>query len=289
MRVGFAGLGRMGSLMAENLVRAGFDTRVWNRNTEKAEQFAERTGASLAASPRELCEQTDVVITMLADDNASEAVHCGPDGLFSAETGARHFLEMGTLSPDHIASLRERSGGRAVIDAPVSGATEAARNAQLMIMVGADAQTIEPLRGLLDAMGRAVVCLDAPGAGAVMKLAVNALIHGLNQTLAEALNVAVASGIPAERAFDAIEASAAAAPVLSYRRPLFLDDRAHPVSFTIALAHKDLDFFADLATRHGVDVPQAELNRDWLAKASASGLAEADLAAMVRYMKGSNT
>ena len=286
MRVGFAGLGRMGALMAENLVRAGFEMRVWNRNREKAERFAERTGAELSTSPQDLAEHADVVVTMLADDDASHTVHCGPDGLFAATTGARHFLEMGTMSPAHIASLRERSGGRSVIDAPVSGATDAARDARLMIMVGASTDTIEALRGVLDAMGRRVVCLDEPGAGAVMKLSINALIHGLNQTLAEALNVAVAAGISPERAFDAIEASAAAAPVLSYRRPLFLNDEAHPVSFTIALAEKDLDVFTDLAAQHGVSVPQAALNRDCLAKATASGFAEADLAAMVRYMKG---
>ncbi|MCB8839940.1 NAD(P)-dependent oxidoreductase [Aurantimonas sp. VKM B-3413] len=286
MRVGFAGLGRMGALMAENVTRAGFKTVVWNRNREKAERLAERTGAGIAASPRELCERTEIVLTMLADDGASETVHCARDGLFSAATGARHFLEMGTMSPDHIAALRERSDGRRIIDAPVSGATDAAREAKLMIMVGADAETIAPFRGVLDAMSRKVVCLDRPGAGAVMKLAINALIHGLNQTLAEALNVAVAAGISAERAFDAIDASAAAAPVLSYRRPLFLDDEAHPVSFTIALAHKDLDLFAELAAEHGVSVPQAELNRDCLEDAAADGFAEADLAAMVRYMRG---
>ena len=281
MRVGFAGLGRMGAQMARNLARAGHDVTVWNRSSGPAAAF----GDKVANTPRALAEETEVVVTMLADDVASEAVHLGADGLFAAGRGARTFVEMGTLSPDHLEVLRREAGARRVIDAPVSGATQAAEEAALMIMVGADPATAAPLMPLFDAMGRRTICLGAHGAGAVMKLAVNSLIHGINQTVAEALTLAEAAGIPPEQAFDVIEASAAAAPMLSYRRPLYLDEGANAVTFTVELAQKDMELTAALGERLGVALPQAHLNLALLRKAAAHGYADRDMASIVSFLR----
>ncbi len=284
MRVGFAGLGRMGSRMARNLARAGHEVSVWNRSPGPAEAFVAE-GGRVAGTPRALAEGAEVVVTMLADDAASDAVHDGPDGLLAAEGGARVLLEMGTMSPAHLAALRDRAGGRLVIDAPVSGATKAAEEATLMIMVGADEATAEPVRPLLVAMGGPVIHLGRPGAGAVMKLAVNALLHGLNQTLAEALAIAEGAGIEAAAAFDAIEASVACAPMLRYRRPLYLDEAAHAVTFTVALARKDMDVMIDLARSQGRPAPQLTLTRDLLRDAEARGYGARDMAAMRAYVR----
>ncbi len=286
MRVGFAGLGRMGQPMAANIAAAGHHLTVWTRDRDKAGTVAAAIGAERAESPRDLAEGVEVVISMLADDAASEAVHLGEDGVFAASTGARYVILMGTHSPQHVARLVATAGSREVIDAPVSGATQAAADAALLIMAGADDTTLAPVRPVLETMGKAVVALGAAGHGAVMKLAVNALIHGMNQTLAEAINVAENAGIPPETAMDVVEASAAGAPMFAYRRPLYLDDRSHDVTFTVALAEKDMRLFADLARAHGAAVPQSELTCALLAEAAAAGLAEADMAAMVRYMRG---
>jgi len=285
MPVGFAGLGRMGREMAANLAGAGFDVVLWNRGRDKAEALAAEFDAEVAEVPRELSERCEIVVTMLADDRASEDVHFGEDGLFAGAT-ARHFVEMGTMSPDHIADLVARApGGARVIDAPVSGATQAARDAQLLVMAGCDAATGAPLRPILDAMGRQTVFLGQTGAGAVMKLGVNMLIHGLNQTLAEALALTGAAGIPRAAAFDVIEASAAAAPMLSYRKPLYLDDAAQDVTFTVALARKDMAVTAVLAERLGVALPQSRVTLAQLEEAIEGGLAARDMAAMVPFME----
>ncbi len=285
MPVGFAGLGRMGREMAANLAGAGFDVVLWNRGRDKAEALAAEFDAEVAEVPRELSERCEIVVTMLADDRASEDVHFGEDGLFAGAT-ARHFVEMGTMSPDHIADLVARApGGARVIDAPVSGATQAARDAQLLVMAGCDQATSAPLRPILDAMGRQTVFLGQAGAGAVMKLGVNMLIHGLNQTLAEALALTGAAGIPRAAAFDVIEASAAAAPMLSYRKPLYLDDAAQDVTFTVALARKDMAVTAVLAERLGVALPQSRVTLAQLEEAIEGGLAARDMAAMVPFME----
>jgi 3-hydroxyisobutyrate dehydrogenase len=284
MRVGFAGLGRMGREMAGKLAAAGHDAVLWNRSRDRADALAARIGATVAESPRALSEAAPVVVTMLADDQASEAVHLGAEGLFAG--AARVFVEMGTMSPDHIADLRARAPqGATIIDAPVSGATQAARDAQLLIMAGCDAATGAPLAPLFDAMGRQTIFLGRAGAGAVMKLGVNMLIHGINQTLAEALALTRAAGIDRARAFEVIEASAAAAPMLSYRRPLYLDDVAHDVSFTVALAQKDMAVTLALAERLGIALPQSAVTRAMLDAAAAEGYAARDMAAIVPFME----
>ncbi len=283
MRVGFAGLGRMGVRMAENLVAAGHDVTVWNRSAEKAEGFAAAHRADMARTPKALADAVDVVVTMLADDASSQVVHLGPEGLFAGRR-AQVFVEMGTLGPDHLRALADATDKR-VIDAPVSGATQAATEAQLLIMAGCDAATLAELQPLFDAMGKKTICLGKPGAGAVMKLAVNMLIHGLNQTLAEAMTLAEAAGIAPDAAFDVIEASAAAAPMLTYRRPLYLDEAGHDVTFTVALAEKDLRVAGDLARGLGVALPQSQVTQAILEQAIEQGFAARDMAAILSYMR----
>lgn len=288
MRVGFAGLGRMGALMARNLIDAGHDVRVWNRTMPTATEFGEKTGCVAVATPAELMPLSDVVLTMLSDDAASETVHNGPDGLFAA-SGATILVEMGTMSPDHIRILAARApNGVHVIDAPVSGATQAAAEAALLIMAGCDEKTGADLAPIFSALGRQTIHLGEAGAGAVMKLAVNALIHGINQNLAEAMTLAEAAGIPADRAFDVIEASAACAPMLKYRRPLYLDEAAHDVTFTVALARKDMEVTAALAEAYGIAIPQGSTTLAKLREAEAAGYGARDMAAMLDFMRKGN-
>jgi len=285
MRVGFAGLGRMGSHMAENLVAAGHQVTVWNRSPDKAQALADKIGCAVAATPADLTNASEVVVTMLADDPSSEAVHLGPGGLFNGQ-GARVFVEMGTMSPDHIRVLSDAAPeGCTVIDAPVSGATQAAADAQLLIMAGCSEDALDPIRPVLDALGRKTICLGRTGAGAVMKLAVNSLIHGLNQTLAEALTLGEAAGIAPETAFEVIENSAAAAPMLSYRKPLYLDEASHHVTFTVALARKDMEVTAALAETLGTAMPQGKVTLDTLRRAEQAGFGARDMAAMVNFMR----
>ncbi|RDC74017.1 NAD(P)-dependent oxidoreductase [Rhodovulum sp. 12E13] len=284
MRVAVVGLGRMGAPMARNLARAGHDLVLWNRTRDKAAALGAQIGAGVVDTPRAAAAGAEAVVTMLADDPSSEAVHHGPDGLFAAG-GPRVMLEMGTMSPDHIRALAaEAPEGVTVIDAPVSGATQAAADAQLLIMAGCAEGQAAPLRPLLDAMGRKTICLGAVGAGAIMKLAVNSLIHGLNQTLAEAVTLAEAAGIPREAAFDVIGASAAAAPMIGYRRPLYLDEAAHDVTFTVALAKKDMAVTAALAEALGTAMPQGRVTLDILEEAERAGFGARDLASILTFM-----
>ena len=285
MRVGVAGTGRMGAPMAANLAAAGHNVTLWNRTRASAETLAGKIGASVADTPRALAENCEVVVTMLSDDHASDLVHRGEEGLFAAG-GPRTLLQMGTMSPDHITALVEAAPeGVRVIDVPVSGATQAAADAQLLLMAGCREDEIGDAAAVLQALGRRIIYIGARGHGAVMKLAVNALIHGINQTLSEAVTLAEAAGIPPDRAFDVIEDSAAGAPMISYRRPLYLDEAAHEVTFTVALALKDMTVTQALADRLGIAMPQGAVTRDILARADDAGYADRDMAAILDFMR----
>lgn len=288
MRIGFAGLGRMGTPMARNLTRtlpsADYTLAVWNRTPAKALALGAEVGCAVCDSPRVLSDASDVVITMLADDPSSQEVHLGSDGLFSG--AAQTYLEMGTMSPDHIDALAAQAPtGAKIIDAPVSGATQAATDAALLIMAGCDETDAGDVVPLFNAMGRRTAFMGQRGAGAVMKLAVNSLIHGINQSLAEAMTLAESAGIKTTTAFDVIEDSAAGAPMLQYRRPLYLDEANHDVTFTVALARKDMDVTAALADSLGSAMPQGRVTRDTLRQAEAQGYGARDMAAMLDYMR----
>ncbi len=286
IRVGFAGLGRMGIPMATNIVDAGFELGVWNRTGSKAHALAAQLEAAVHRSPRELAEATDVVLTMLASDAASEEVHRGRDGLFAAVGGASVFLVMGTHSPRHIAALARDAGDRLVVDAPVSGSTDAATAGRLMIMIGAEPDAIASAVPVLETVGSDLLWFGVRGAATTMKLAVNLLIHGLNQSVAESLALAQAAGIDRTKAFEVLERSAAAAPMLSYRKPQYLRERESSVSFALSLARKDLGLALEVANNVGVRMPQAEVNLRQLRAAEDAGFGERDMAALVAYTGG---
>ena len=288
MKLGMAGLGRMGVPMAKNLINAGFDIQVWNRNPARSASFATEMQCQIAQTPEALASACDIVITMLADDAASQDVYLGESGLLKGKK-AMVFIEMSTVSPNWINRLQSQSSRAAIIDAPVSGATQAAQAGKLMIMVGGSEEIAQPLLPIFDALGEKTIILGKQSAGATMKLAINSVIHSLNQAAAESLNLAQAAGIELPLAFEALESSAACAPMLRYRKPLYLDEQAHQVTFTVGLAAKDVDLATRLAQTLDVQMPQAELNLGILNQASQNGYANRDMASVISYLKKEHT
>jgi len=260
---------------------------VWNRSPGPVETFVQAHGAKVAPGPGNLAAANDLVVTVLANDEAARAVYLGPEGLIEVP-GANLLVEMGTMSPDLVRELAGAAAraGKSFVDAPVSGSTQAAQDAQLLIMAGCEGGAYPPLAEVFDAMGRKTIWLGSAGAGAVMKLAVNMLIHGLNQTVCEALTLVGRAGISERDAFDVFENSAAAAPMLSYRRALYLDEAGQDVSFTIDLAHKDVKLALALADDLGVGLPQTQTTLGVLEHARSAGFGPRDMASILAYMKG---
>jgi 3-hydroxyisobutyrate dehydrogenase-like beta-hydroxyacid dehydrogenase len=277
--VGFVGLGRMGSRIAANLARAGHNVTVWNRTQSVAEQWVEANGGAVARTLPELAANSELVISMLADGEALEAVYA-PGGLIDgiAETIA---VDMGTSGPEsfrRVRALVEKAGG-VIVDAPVSGSTAAAESASLLIMVGSD-DHYDKVKPVLDAVGNPVH-VGPTGSATVLKLAVNSVLYGLSQAVAEAVALAEKSGVEPETTMDILTQGAAGAPMLTYRRDQYLHPDTAPITFTVDLARKDLTLALQQARRTGAPSGQLERTMELLEDLIEQGHGSQDMGYVV--------
>ncbi|MBX6765070.1 MAG: NAD(P)-dependent oxidoreductase, partial [Rubrobacteraceae bacterium] len=252
MRVGFVGLGIMGWPMAENLVQAGYDLTVHNRTKKKAEEFAKNTGAQLAESPREVANNSDVVITMLPGPPEVEEVFLGEDGLIEgAGTGAL-LVDMSTSSPLLARKIAEvaREQGASALDAPVSGGDVGAKEGTLSIMVGGEQEDFERARPLFEVMGRTITHVGPSGAGQVVKAA-NQIVVALSiEAVSEALVLGERGGVSAEKILDVLSGGLAGNRVMEVKREKFLSHVFEPGG-KARYHHKDLGIALDTARELG--------------------------------------
>ena len=285
--VAVIGTGRMGSAMARSLARGGASLMLHNRSPEPARALAAELHARLADSAVEAASASDVAITMLADGEAVHAMWDGPSGLVAGAHDGGVLVDMSTVPPDTLASfeaaVHERGSG--ILDAPVSGSTTLAESGQLTIMAGGTAEDLERARPALDLVARQVTHVGPLGSGAALKLAVNALIFAINNSVSEALVLAERAGIDRALAYEVFATSAAGAPYLGYKRAAFVDPDSSPVAFSLDLAAKDLRLIIDLADRLGVHTPQARANQALIRDASAWLGADHDFSAVATHLR----
>jgi 3-hydroxyisobutyrate dehydrogenase/2-hydroxy-3-oxopropionate reductase len=292
--VGIIGLGHMGSAMASRLCAEGYPLRLYNRTLSRAEELADRLAEggpaeapSVAGSPAEVAASADVLITMVADDAAVTELYRSSDGVLAGLSERSIAVDMSTCLPDTIRALERdvRATGAGILDAPVSGSVPLAEKGQLTLMVGGDGGDLERARPALEGLGSRIFHLGPLGAGATMKLSVNAIVFGLGGAIAEALVLAEKSGVDPSIAYDVFAASAIGSPFVGYKREAFLDPGATPVAFSIGLARKDLRLILELAERVGAAMPQARNNLEVLAQAGADVGQERDFAAVAVHLR----
>ncbi len=285
--VAVLGTGRMGSAMAERLAGQGATVVVYNRTPERANDLAERIGASVAATPADAASKADVVISMVADDAAVHGLYDGPDGVAAGLRAGSVAVDMSTVLPATIRSVAPavRARGAGILDAPVSGSVSSTLSGDLAIMVGGEAADLELARPVLDLLAKRVMHLGGLGTGAAMKLAVNTVIFGLNEAVAEALVLAERNGIDRALAYDVLAASAVGAPFVAYKRAAYLDPDATPVAFALELAAKDLGLIADLAEASASSMPQAAVNLATIRAAERSVGGQADFSMVASHLR----
>jgi 3-hydroxyisobutyrate dehydrogenase-like beta-hydroxyacid dehydrogenase len=285
--VGVLGIGRMGGSMARALAAAGFEVVCWNRTPAAAIALAAEVGGRAVARPAEVAAAADVCVSMLADGPAVEAVYQGPDGLLAGARIGNVLVDSSTVPPSTIRRLEAaaRRTGAGLLDAPVSGSVTLAEGGGLTIMVGGEAADLERARPVLNALATTVFHLGPLGSGAAMKLAVNAVIFGLNQALAEGLVLAEAAGIDRSQAYDVLAASAAGAPFVGYKRAAFLEPATTPVAFALDLAAKDLRLISALAAELGVAMPQTTINLAVIAAASQRNRGDRDFSTVADHLR----
>jgi 3-hydroxyisobutyrate dehydrogenase-like beta-hydroxyacid dehydrogenase len=284
--VGVVGVGRMGGSMARALASAGHEVVLWNRTPAAAVALAGQLGGRSVATPAEVARTAEIVISMLADGAAVDAVYGGPDGLVAGARPANVLVDASTVSP---ATLRAhetavRATGAGLLDAPVSGSVALAASGALTLMVGGADADLARARPVLESVASRIFHLGPLGSGAAMKLAVNTVIFGLNQALAEGLVLAEAAGIERAAAYDVLAASAVGAPYVGYKRAAFLEPDTTPVAFALELAAKDLRLIGDLAGSLGLDLPQASTDLAVIEAAAIAGGGGRDFASVAGYL-----
>ncbi|KMZ42587.1 MULTISPECIES: NAD(P)-dependent oxidoreductase [Bacillales] len=282
MIIGWIGLGNMGIPMASNLLAAGYDVRVWNRTSGKAAPLV-ALGAKETATLAELVTQSDVLFTMVSDDEAVKAIYTGSDGLLSLPVQGKLAVDMSTISPDTSRFLAEQTkqAGLRFLDAPVSGSVGPAKEGKLVIMVGGEEADYEIAKPMLDKLGKAAFYLGPNGAGTSAKLAINLLLGITVQGVSETLLFARSLGIGTEQMLDIISESAVGTPLIRGKAASILADD-YPAAFALKHMAKDLR----LANEAGVSTPLAESVNATYRHALEEGLGELDLMAILRHLVG---
>jgi 3-hydroxyisobutyrate dehydrogenase-like beta-hydroxyacid dehydrogenase len=286
-RVGFIGLGIMGSRMAANLRRAGYELMVFNRTTERGEAFASEHGATVAATPAEVGAGSDIVITMVVDGAQVDSVLLGEDGAATGAGEGTLCVDMSTIAPSDTrrigAALADR--GLGFVDAPVTGSSPRAEDGTLTIMAGGSEDDFERARPLFEVMGELVVHVGALGQGQTVKLINNAVAASNASTLAQALIVGKATGVDLDALVRIMGAGSGGSAMLGLKAGSM---REHDYTTLFKLEHmlKDVRLCLEEGQAAGVPFPAAAHTREVLTAAMGRGLGDADFAALVEVLEG---
>jgi 3-hydroxyisobutyrate dehydrogenase-like beta-hydroxyacid dehydrogenase len=287
LRVGFAGLGIMGSRMAANLRAAGYELKVWNRTRAKAERFANEHRAEVAASPAALASVSDVVITMVVDAAQVEQVLLADQGVAAGARGDGLLcVDMSTIGPAATrrigAELAQRGIG--LVDAPVTGSAPKAEDGTLTIMVGGEDQDFSRIRPLFQAMGELIVHIGPLGHGQMAKLINNAVAGVNTAVVGEALLLARRAGVDVDALLTVMGAGSGGSAMLELKaRPMLSHD--YTTLFKLEHMLKDLRLCLQEAEAVGERMTFAETVEGILAEADAAGLGERDFAALIEVLE----
>jgi 2-hydroxy-3-oxopropionate reductase len=284
-KVGFIGLGIMGKPMARNLMEAGYELTVHNRSPEKAQELGEE-GATVAGSPREVAQKSDVTITMLPDSPQVEEVVAGEEGVLEGIKEGSLLVDMSTISPVVTEELAEKlkEHGASMLDAPVSGGDVGAIEGTLSIMVGGDEEDFQRARPLFEVMGNTITHVGPTGAGQVTKAANQVVVALTIEAVSEALVLGSAGGVSPEKILDVLSGGLAGNKVMEVKREKFLSHTFDP-GFRSELHHKDLGIALSAGREYGVVLPVTALVDQMLLAMKKKGWGGEDHSALLRVIE----
>jgi 3-hydroxyisobutyrate dehydrogenase-like beta-hydroxyacid dehydrogenase len=285
MKVGFVGLGNMGSAMASNLIKAGHALVVYNKTRSRAEELRP-LGATVAATPAGAASGVEALITMVADDHAVEDVIFGHGKVIEALPAGAVHISMSTMSVamSHRLTTAHRERKQNFLAAPVFGRPDAAAAAKIFIAVAGPADQIKRCQPLFDAMGqKTFVVGEEPPAANLVKVTGNFMITTVIESLGEAFALVRKSGVDPSKFLELITGTLFAAPVYRTYGGMIAADNFEPVGFRMALGMKDNRLVLAAAEDAAVPMPMASLIRDRMLAATAQGMGEADWAARISF------
>jgi 3-hydroxyisobutyrate dehydrogenase len=281
MRIGIAGTGKMGSAIARRLASLGHELRVWNRTRARAEPLLQE-GMAWAATPRALAEGSELVISMLTNGAALDAVYSGDDGLFSARGSDTLFVDMSTVPPAKQQEMARRAAevGAAYLECPVGGSVGPAREGKLLAFVGGAAADLARAQPVLQQLCKRVEHVGPHGAGETMKLAVNLPLMVYWQTLGEALSLVHPLGLDPQRVIDILADSSGGPNMLKVRGGMIAQALAGRASGTVtvdvATLRKDVAAMLEEGRAHGRELPLTAATLASFERAAQRGLDGAD-------------
>jgi 3-hydroxyisobutyrate dehydrogenase len=288
MKVGVAGLGKMGAAIAQRLLDVGHNVTVWNRSADKAKPLAE-AGATVATTPAELADDAETVITIVTDAAALDAVYGGASGLLAGDVRGKLFIEMSTVQPATEIALAEkvRALGAVFVECPVGGTTTPARQGQLVGLLGAEPADATRARSLLEQLCRRIDHCGPVGAGATMKLAINLPLLISWQAFGEAFALCRDLGVEPERLMNLFTDISATTNALKARAPMVAAMMAGGdpggATFTVESALKDLRTMAAESRDRGMQLPLTDRAIACFDEANRNGRGARDASALAVY------
>lgn len=283
--IALLGVGTMGLGMGKNLLKGGFSLTAWNRTRSRAEPLAV-LGGRLADTPAEAAAAADVIISMLADEEASREVWLGPVGALDKARPGAILIECSTVTPEWIAELHTAAGGRSLqlLDAPVTGSRAQAEAGALTFLVGGETSGLDGARLVLEAMSRSVLHVGPSGSGARLKLINNFLCGVQAASLAEAVSWIERSGLNRDQALAFLTKAAPGSPLLTG-----LSERmvaaTYEVNFLLPLMEKDLRYAQQDAAHFGLDLRTAAVAESRFQDAVRAGLTKQDMSAVIEPLR----
>lgn len=288
MKIGFIGLGIMGSRMAANLQKAGYTLFVYNRTESKAADLI-ANGAVFVKHPNELVSQVDVVITMLENPVVVEKLAVGRDGFMHHMTKGSIWMDCSTVNPSFSKMLSELATLRGIefLDAPVSGSKVPAEKGELIFLVGGKEETLAKVQPLLDEMGNKTIHVGEHSKGSAMKIMINQMLGQSMLAFCESLSLGMSLGIEKSKAMDVLLNSAVSAPILSAFRSRIEEENFEP-NFPLKHLQKDLQLFTDTAFEQDKATPLTNTAKEVYAMAKQQGMADEDFSAVFKLLHNSN-
>ena len=286
-RIAFFGLGIMGSGMARRLLANGFPLTVFNRNAEKSKPFANE-GAHVAATPREAASRADVIVSMVADDNAARAMWLGENGALAAAAPGTICVECSTVTVGWIHELAAaaKKSKCELLDAPVTGSKTHAAGGELNFIVGGESAALEKVRPVLSAMSKTIVHLGPTGSGALLKL-INNFVCGVQvASLAEAIAMIERSGLDRAKALEILTGGAPGSPLVKTIAGRMTAADFTP-NFLLRLMAKDLGYAIHEGKKLSVELNTAAAALGSFQKSIAAGLGDKDMSAVVKQFSKS--
>ena len=286
-RVAILGVGRMGAAVATELSKAGHSVTLWNRSKEAAEALAANfANMHVATSPQDAMRDADVAITFFVSGPVTESALLSDPAVLENSKNSIVIVDMGTSGVDTAKKLGAAvaKAGRRFVDAPVSGSVTTIQSHQLLVMASGDENDISEIQDVLMVFSKKIVRVGDVGAGQVMKLVVNSVVHALNVAVAEGLTLASKFNLNLNSVYDVLEESVVAAPYVKYKRGTFLGTNTL-VAMNIDTVSKDMDLILDLARTQALHLPLAETVSEAYSKASRAGFGDRDMASIADSIK----